>query len=312
VTDPRPWRRALGALGADLRLGAHATGALGLAAAAVLLLTIAAVAWRAWFAFGESALDVRVRQLVVRTAAPPQPVQEVDAVRAVETEAATLASPPVAGVHRVALTGGFLAIDYARPVLPDPACQTRFAVVDDARLEIERATPEGRGCDHEVIVRAGDRGLALAIDGAPAAAVAPYARVALRLAPGAPVALAAKAGGLALFRPSDGVVWAATRLEATADQPRVHLPGGLRDSDGFELDGAVELRGLRLDAGQLAVSGALRSWSARIGSARDWDSAAPWPPASVCWSATAALVVLALAALVRARLRWRAWEMELT
>jgi hypothetical protein len=312
---PGPWRRVLGTIGMSIRLGALATGTLGIATVCALLVLMAAVAWRGWSAFGESMLDVRVRQLVVRTSEIPQPVQEAGDVRAVEIHAIAIEGAPLAaaspGPHRVALTGGFLSIGYARAAHADPACQVRFAAIDNGRLEIERATPDGRGCDHEVIVIAGASGIALSIDDAPPVAVSPHTRLALRVEPGTPLTLIAQRDCLALFRPSDGVVLGGIRLEAiSADGSSVRLPGGLRSSDSFELSGSVELRELRLDAGQLAVKGALRNWSGRVGRSADWNSAAPWPPSSYCWAAAAVVVLLAFTTLVRALLHWRAWKLE--
>src|SRR5213078_4909019 len=202
--------------------------------------------------------------------------------------------------------------DYGHRASGGVRCRLRFAARDDGAVDIERATASGEPCAHEVVVIAA-RDVWLTIGRAQPVAVASLARLVLRLAPGTPVTLVAHAGRLALFRPADGVTWSIDRLEGTAaDGERVRPPGALRSSDSFEIAGSVELREIRLDGGRLAVLGALRGWSGRIGRADDWDSATPWPPSLYCWSIAGALVVLVLAALVRARLRWRAWESELT
>jgi hypothetical protein len=311
-----PAQRMLHALGANVRLGVYVTGALGVAAACALLLVMIAVGWRTWFALGESMLDVRVRQLAVQTSESPQPVQDGGAVSAIEAVAATVEGGPLAastGAHHIELTGAFVSIDYGHRASADARCRLRFAASDDGSVEIERATVEGEPCDHEVVVVAGRKGLDLAIDGAQTVAVAPLARLVLRMRPGTPVTLVARGSRLALFRPHDGVIWRASRLEGVvADGQRVRLPGALRSSDSFEVDGSVELREIRTGDGQLAITAALRGWSGRVGRADDWDSAAPWPPSLYCRFAAAALIVLVVGALVRARLRWRAWESELT
>jgi hypothetical protein len=91
---------------------------------------------------------------------------------------------------------------------------------------------------------------------------------------------------------------------------RIRLPGGLRSSDTFELEGHLELQQLMLDRGHISVLGALRSWSGTIGDAEDWNAVAPWPRASYCWLAFAACTVTAVFATLRARTRLRAWRME--
>jgi hypothetical protein len=116
---------------------------------------------------------------------------------------------------------------------------------------------------------------------------------------------------LALFRPAHGVIWPVERVEGvSADDERVALPGALRRSDSFELDGGVELRELRFEGDRFVVRGALRSWQGRIGRSSDWDSAAPWPRIGPGWYAATGLAMLTLLALAlaRARVRWRAWK----
>ena len=308
-------QRRLRALGASARLSVYLTGALGVAAACALVVAMIAIGWRTWCAFGESLLDVRVQQLVVQAAESPQPVQDIAAVPAVDAIAASVEGGPLAastGAHHIALTGALVSIDYDHRASGDPRCRLRFAASEDGSVEIERATAEGEPCDHEVVAVTGREGGDLAIDGVHTV-VAPHARLVLHMRPGAPLTLVARTGRLALFRPRDGVIWRASRLEGVvADGERVRLPGALRSSDSFEVDGAVELREIRTGEGQLAVTAALRDWSGRVGRADDWDSAAPWPASRYCWFAAAALIVLVGAALVRARLRWRACESELT
>lgn len=298
------------ALRANIRLGVHLTGPLGVLATGAVLVVAAMVACRAWFAFGESALDVRVQQLAVRADRPPPPVQDNGDVRAVQASAAAIAGVPAApGFHRVALTGAFTSIDYGAG-RGDPACRLRLSPGDDG-VAIERAAPDGAACGHEVIVIAGPAGLALAVDDAPPAAIAPHTRLVLRMQPGTRVALVPSKRRLALFRPAHGVIWPVERVEGvSADDERVALPGALRRSDSFELDGAAELRELRFEGDRFVVRGALRSWQGRIGRSNDWDSAAPWPRIGPGWYAATGLAMLTLLvlALARARVRWRAWK----
>jgi len=301
-------RRILSWIPSGVRLGVQLAGGLGVAAACAALLASGVIAWHAWFALGGSTLDVRVRQLTVQSTEPPQPVQDSAAVRAVEARASIEGE---AGVHRVSLTGRFAALDYAHPVPGDPACRVQLAVRAGG-LAVDRARPDGTACPHQVVAIAGAGGLVVEIDDERSAEIRPADRVVLRIEPGTPVSLIPRGDRLALFRPSDLVIWPARALEGVAaDGDRVRLPGGLRGGDSFALAGGVELRELRLDGDRLAVLGELRAWHGSVGRGDDWDAAAPWPRGRYAWLALGGLIGIAAVAAARAHLRWRGWETEL-
>jgi hypothetical protein len=317
--DPARWvlrsegrlRRIARALGIEVRLGAHLGGPLGMTASCAILSALVLIAFRMWFAFGEPVFDVRVSELTVRASRASQPVQDNGELAAVEARASIVEGPRAAmadkGAHRIVLTGAFTSIDVDRQAPDDPACRARFAA-QDRSITIERARPNGTPCRHDVIAIAGPEGLALAIDDAPALSIKHYDSVVLRMEPGTAVTLVPLRDQLALFWPAAIGTWQATDLQGNAAKgERVCLPGALRCGDSFELEGAVELRELRLDAGRLVVSGALRDWRGVIGDEDNWDAAVPWPRARTCWFAAVGLALLASAALVRARARWHAW-----
>jgi len=307
-------RRIVRTVGIDVRAGMYLSGAFGISVTCMALVATALIAYRMWSAFGESTLDVRVQELTVRASQPPQPVQDNAEVRAIEAHASIIESAQLhasasAEVHRVTLAGAFASIEIARPA-SDPACQLRFAV-HGGGIAIERATAEGTACRHDVAVVAGTSGLTLVVDDDPAVVIAPHDRVVLRMKPGTPVTLVPRNDRLALFRPADNVVWTATAMEGnTAPGDRVHLPGALRRSDSFELEGAIELQEMRFDAGRLVVLGVVRDWHGSVGRAEDWDSGAPWPRGRYCWLMLASLALLVILGLGRTRARWRAWETE--